>query len=274
MATGSDQVGGVFVDVDGSLDAVEQGQTSAQSQQLVRSRTLHRFIDLFSAAGLRTLDQQVGLGVLGPLVEILLGVVYLGVAPEAVELLRAQLSEVLLDGRIGEADHHVFFVAPSEAEAGDHQERIDDAVEDRHVDRDRIAVDRRYVHRRPGEVIGASLSGIVCELDGLYVARERPHRLIAEELAPVAWMYQLLLQASSRAVRDLAEADAVGRNVGQEAGTEEDDRNDQQRKPQQAAAELRAAEAKRWQPKPGAELRRRRCSRFKHDSPRTAGGEW
>ena len=68
------EVGGVFVDVDRPLDAVEQREAVAQAQELVRAGAFQGAVDQLGAVGLRALDQQVGLGVFLALVEVLLGV--------------------------------------------------------------------------------------------------------------------------------------------------------------------------------------------------------
>src|SRR5215218_4670936 len=68
------EVGQVFVDVDRSLDAVDQGEAAPQLEELGRAGPFERAVELLGAVGLRRLDEEVGLGPLLPLVEVLAGV--------------------------------------------------------------------------------------------------------------------------------------------------------------------------------------------------------
>src|SRR5207302_8741820 len=96
----------------------------------------------------------------------------------------------------------------------------------------------------------------------LAVAREGAHGLVAGNRAAVARLDELFLQSFVHAERDLAKADLIERDVGDEASPHQDQRNeddaDAQEESNESSAQRRQFEGKRW-----LKARRRR-GRFEH----------
>jgi hypothetical protein len=178
----------------------------------------------------------------------------------AIELLRLQFAEVLLDGRIGESDDDLVLVGIAETEARHDEEGIGDAEHHGHVDRHGIAVDGRHVDGPDGAVVGTALLFVVAELDDLDVAGKRPDRLVAEDLPPVARRDHRLLESSTGAEGDLPQTDLVGSHVRDQAAADEEERDREQKKLQRERGKTATAKRHRgkaeWQPGPEPGRRR------------------